>query len=99
MDFRGKIGRRWLNYEAYEEAYLGNSAFYSLRSSPTFPLFFLSLSLVQSKVIDLETLASIGHYYFIHVFFFFAISQARTKQDLQNRNSNEHHDAIRAASG
>lgn len=27
VDFRGKMRRRWLNYEAHEEAYLGNSAF------------------------------------------------------------------------
>lgn len=77
--------RRWLNYEAHEEAYLEDSAFIHYAARLRF-----HYSLVQSKVIDLETLASIGHYYFIRiVFFFVAISQTRPKQDLHNRNSNK----------
>lgn len=66
VDFRDKTRRRrWLNYEAHKEAYLENSAFIRYAARLRF-----HYSLVQSKVIDLETLASIGHYYFIRMVFF-----------------------------
>lgn len=70
MDFRDKTRRRWLNYEAHEEAYLENSAFIHYAARLRF-----HYSLVQSKVIDLETLASIGHYYFIRMAFFLLLSR------------------------
>lgn len=65
--------RRWLNYEAHEEAYLEDSAFIHYAARLRF-----HYSLVQSKVIDLETLASIGHYYFIRIGFFFRCYLANT---------------------